>query len=171
MIGLAIPIALLLAGAPSEWELTRLVAGFHKGSVSVVSCAYLPYNDLEDRPVCVNTAAYLPLVALIQHAARDGYVVKINYGYRDMGQQKRLYRKSRRLAAKPGHSNHQSGMSVDIAGTRHCKGRRCSKSSLFHWLVTHAPLYGFINTIRKEPWHFTYMGRSLLWIGNTPDPQ
>lgn len=165
MIKTAALIASLASSMPAQQEGLRLVPGFSKGNISVIHCANLPYTDLEGKPVCVNAVAYVPLLAMIKHAAQDGYIIKINYGYRDKQQQKRLYRQSHRMAAKPGHSNHQSGMSVDIAGTRECKGRRCTKTALFQWLVTHAPMYGFINTIPKEPWHFTYMGRSLLWVG------
>lgn len=163
MLEQTISLALLLVGTPLQIESDRLVAAFTKGEISVMPCKFLPGLDLEGKRLCVNERVHEPLLALMAHAEKDGFQIKINYAFRDMKQQKRLYRQNRRLAAKPGHSNHQSGLSVDIAGTRVCHRRKkCSRTDLYRWLTAHAPKYGFVNDIPKEPWHFTFIGKTVL---------
>lgn len=54
------------------------------------------------------------------------------------------------LAAAPGFSTHQSGLSVDIAVAAH--------PELLAWLRIHARAFGFVNDVSSEPWHWTYKG-------------
>ena len=67
-----------------------------------------------------------------------------------------------RTAAKPGHSEHQLGLAVDInSHTSH-------EWQLYAWLAEHAWQYGFIlrypqgaeeiTGIDYEPWHYRYVG-------------
>lgn len=83
------------------------------------------------------------------HAA--GIKVSLTSGFRTMAEQQYLYNcyKTRRcnngnLAAKPGYSNHQNGVALDI-----------STSS---WLAKNAGKFGFVRTVPKEPWHYEYRG-------------
>ncbi|PZR07284.1 MAG: hypothetical protein DI536_27920 [Archangium gephyra] len=86
-------------------------------------------------------------------ARRAGVSLSPNSGFRTMAEQKRLYAlyKAGRgnLAAKPGYSNHQGGVSVDIQ-----TGGYSSKT--YKWLAKNARQYGFVNDVRGEPWHWTY---------------
>ena len=59
------------------------------------------------------------------------------------------------LAAKPGRSNHQSGIAVDISA------QKGSKS--YSWLVQNAWKYGFIRAVRKERWHWEYRPNSRMF--------
>jgi D-alanyl-D-alanine carboxypeptidase len=105
-------------------------------------------------------------------AARDGVELAIYSGFRTHAEQKYFYRCYRSCscnsctrAAKPGHSNHQSGRALDIGlwpGTH-------------DWLVANAGRYGFVSTIRREPWHWEYRPRryrppkASLQCPRTPD--
>ena len=78
-------------------------------------------------------------------------------GFRTMEQQRYLYQlyQSGRgnLAARPGYSNHQGGVSVDVS----TNGAGYS-SSAYRWLSNNARRFGFVNDVGGEPWHWTYRG-------------
>lgn len=56
-------------------------------------------------------------------------------------------------AAQPGYSNHQSGISVDIATDK------SYTSPVYVWLSQNASRFGFVNDVSGEPWHWTYTAR------------
>ncbi|MBS2013927.1 MAG: M15 family metallopeptidase [Deltaproteobacteria bacterium] len=83
------------------------------------------------------------------HAA--GIKVSLTSGFRTMAEQEYLYNcyKTRRcnngnLAAKPGYSNHQNGVALDISTSA--------------WLAKNAGKFGFVRTVAKEPWHYEFRG-------------
>jgi hypothetical protein len=85
-------------------------------------------------------------------AARTaGIDLRVSDGYRDYAEQQRLYdlyRSGRgNLAARPGHSDHGWGLSVDI---------NIPDQRTYQWLVKHADEYGFVNDVPGERWHWTY---------------
>jgi peptidoglycan hydrolase-like protein with peptidoglycan-binding domain len=93
----------------------------------------------------------------MQAAARSaGVNLSVNSGFRSNAEQKVLYQKylngTGNLAAKPGYSNHQSGISVDIGGVNGYG------TKAFKWLQANAGRYGFVNDVRGEFWHWTYRG-------------
>jgi hypothetical protein len=59
-------------------------------------------------------------------------------------------------AAKPGFSRHQNGIALDIS----TKGSKPPKyiTKVYEWLRNNAPQYGFVRTVRSEPWHWVYYG-------------
>lgn len=87
-------------------------------------------------------------------AARAGINLTVNSGFRTMAQQRYLYnlylQGRGNLAARPGYSNHQNGISADI-GTPGGYG-----GAQYRWLAANGRRYGFINDVRGEPWHWTY---------------
>ncbi|MEN9799809.1 MAG: hypothetical protein RL653_3506, partial [Pseudomonadota bacterium] len=54
------------------------------------------------------------------------------------------------LAARPGYSNHQMGLSVDLGGIGGYGTRA------YNWLKQNASRYGFVNDVGGEFWHWTY---------------
>lgn len=87
-------------------------------------------------------------------AARDGVHLSAASGARSMAQQQELYRRylngTGNLAARPGYSNHQGGISVDVGGLGGYGTRG------YRWLANNARRYGFVNDVRGEFWHWTY---------------
>jgi len=89
------------------------------------------------------------------HAAARaaGINLHVNSGFRTMAEQRALYRAYQNgtgnLAAKPGYSNHQGGIAVDInvGGTG---------TSTYRWLAANARNYGFVRTVPSEPWHWEF---------------
>jgi len=87
-------------------------------------------------------------------ARRDGVNLYPVSGARSMAQQVHLYNlyKSGRgnLAARPGYSNHQGGISVDIGNVGGYSTRA------YNWLRNNARRFGFVNDVGGEYWHWTF---------------
>jgi zinc D-Ala-D-Ala carboxypeptidase len=79
-----------------------------------------------------------------------------------------------RVSARPGYSEHQTGLAVDVVTPAHsgCDFKACfATTPAGRWLADHAWQYGFIvrYTARNqaitgyapEPWHIRYVGRHL----------
>jgi D-alanyl-D-alanine carboxypeptidase len=121
------------------------------------------------------------LLALVEHAERDGVAVKVSSAYRPSGQQANLYRASLdtqgraitdTLIARPSHSEHQTGLAVDVFDTDRCRLKRCfEESDAYAWLVENAAVHGYIvryrdghqdvTGFRFEPWHLRFVGPEL----------
>lgn len=97
--------------------------------------------------------AALQYVRMREAAAAAGLQLQLNSAFRSMKEQIELHQRylngTGNLAAKPGFSNHQGGIAVDIAtgGTT---------SRVYVWLAGNAARYGFIRTVPSEPWHWEY---------------
>lgn len=97
-----------------------------------------------------------PYLEMAGKAAASGVTVAINSGFRSYPEQKMLWDGyAKRLpgfnqAAKPGASNHQNGIALDIAVAG------ADGNEVYEWLKQNAPDMGFIRTVNKEPWHWEY---------------
>ncbi|SET80989.1 peptidoglycan-binding protein [Stigmatella erecta] len=89
-------------------------------------------------------------------AAKAGVNLTATSGFRSMEQQRVLYQKylngTGNLAAKPGYSNHQGGISMDIGGINGYG------TNAYKWMQNNAAKYGFANDVKGEHWHWTYKG-------------
>ena len=116
---------------------------------------------LEDEMMEVDTAS--AFLRMRMAARRDGVDLPINSGFRTMDEQEHLYHcyktgscNNGNLAARPGHSRHQSGRAVDIS----------TGNGAVEWLDAHAASFGFHNPIRgREPWHWEYEPEQDLLLG------
>lgn len=56
--------------------------------------------------------------------------------------------------ARPGWSNHNSGIAIDL----NCKGAKFGGvvMPIYEWLVLNAYKYGFVRTVSSEEWHWEY---------------
>jgi D-alanyl-D-alanine carboxypeptidase len=106
-------------------------------------------------------------------AAKDGVTIFIISGYRDFATQKVLYDQEvaaygpdQKTSAKPGHSEHQLGTTVDLNELSGAFG----DSPAGKWLVANAHRFGFCMSYPAglegqtgyayEPWHWRYLGGS-----------
>ncbi|KRE71608.1 M15 family metallopeptidase [Arthrobacter sp. Soil762] len=119
---------------------------------------------------------------LAKAAKADGVNIMPISGYRSFSQQASLYDSYVRqygqttadtLAARPGHSEHQTGLAMDIgnaSGT--CALQACFASTpAGQWAAEHGPEHGFIirypagaediTGYTYEPWHLRYVGKAL----------
>ncbi|PTL79674.1 peptidoglycan-binding protein [Vitiosangium sp. GDMCC 1.1324] len=89
------------------------------------------------------------------HAAARaaGINLTVNSAFRTMEQQRALYQAylngTGNLAAKPGYSNHQGGIALDI-------NVGATSSATYRWLAANASRFGFARTVPSEPWHWEY---------------
>ena len=137
-----------LVGLTRWWaERERQATGYVNGKAVAITVV-----GIDGKPVELGTArAYRRMQAA---AAAAGVWIKVVSGFRTMAEQEYLYGcyircscNNCNLAAKPGHSNHQSGHALDLNARDPVVGA---------WLRTHAHTYGFRNTIASEPWHWEY---------------
>jgi zinc D-Ala-D-Ala carboxypeptidase len=80
---------------------------------------------------------------------------------------------ARKYSAEPGHSEHQTGLAMDVSGsTGQCAADDCfANTPEANWLAAHSAEYGFIIRYPKgkeaitgynyEPWHVRYVGTAL----------
>ncbi len=116
-------------------------------------------------------------------AAKDlGINLLLASGYRSYSLQNGVYNRyvttqgqavADSQSARPGYSEHQTGLAVDVGGTnRVCEIEACFADSLEgKWVADNAYKFGFIvryqngteNTVGYiyEPWHLRYVGKDL----------
>jgi len=115
-------------------------------------------------------------------AKMDGILLAGASGYRSQATQKTLYNSyvkrdgkaaADRYSAYPGHSEHQTGLAMDISGINgKCAAMDCfGESPEAKWLARHSHEYGFIVRYPKgkeqitgyqyEPWHMRYVGTEI----------
>lgn len=119
--------------------------------------------------------------ALVGAAAAEGLDVRIISAYRDYSTQAALYdgyvaRDGQEAAdtysARPGHSEHQTGLAVDFDDSGACYLAACfGQTPAGVWLAEHAAEYGFVvrypdgkehvTGFMPEPWHFRFVGTDL----------
>lgn len=119
-----------------------------------------------------------------QAAAADGLTIKSISDYRSWYDQRYIYNgyvardgqeAADRYSARPGHSEHQSGLAIDINSTAF----DFDATPEGQWLATHCAEYGFVIRYPKdkeeitgymyEPWHVRYVGVELakeLYLGD-----
>lgn len=119
---------------------------------------------------------------LSQDASTLGYRVIATSTYRDFHYQKKLFDQyseekgteyALKCSAKPGHSEHQTGLAVDVAGSND-NYDDFEKSIEFPWMKENAHKYGFILRYPKgkekitgfkyEPWHYRYVGSEIAKV-------
>lgn len=125
-------------------------------------------------------AAY-KFVQMDQAAKAAGITLEVNTAFRDHEYQTRLYNEYLQkmalynagkgpkpsVVAKPGTSDHERGLSVDINTGVPEEKRTASKiekaasSRIYSWLHNNADKYGFENDVSTEPWHWTYEVEAL----------
>ncbi|MBR3660962.1 MAG: DUF5011 domain-containing protein [Bacilli bacterium] len=123
----------------------------------------------------VNSEAYQALTKLQNDASSNGYSLPLLSGFRSYETQKNLfnsyvarngYEKANTFSARPGESEHQTGLAFDIGEISDSFGN--TKAGI--WLSENAHRYGFIIRYLKgkesitgykyEPWHIRYVGVS-----------
>ncbi|MCQ1946843.1 D-alanyl-D-alanine carboxypeptidase family protein [Arthrobacter sp. zg-Y1116] len=157
------------------------------GSVSVVVNKERPLGDPGYAPQDVVDAGGVPLrreaadafVQMKNDAAAAGVVIDAVSGFRTAEAQARLHDAytgrygsalAESISARPGHSEHQTGLAVDIgAADGACSLQACFEGTgAGAWAAANAHRYGFIirypagaETITGyayEPWHLRYLG-------------
>ncbi len=126
------------------------------------------YFNLATSDICLAREAFEAANKMFRQANRDGVKgFTITSGYRTQERQVELYENDTKgTAAKPGTSEHQSGLAFDVT-TRH-NSSGFEKTKQFRWLYKNCWDFGFIlrypeekediTGIPYEPWHYRYVG-------------
>ena len=114
------------------------------------------------------------VVAMFQAAADEaGLALASNSAYRSYDAQVRIYDGDDLATARPGYSEHQTGLAIDIgAASGDCSLDACfGDTAEGVWLRDNAWRFGFIlrypadktavTGYEFEPWHFRYVGVDL----------
>ncbi|MCQ8259931.1 GBS Bsp-like repeat-containing protein [Streptococcus suis] len=127
-----------------------------------------------------NTTAKQAFLAMTNRMRVLGYPISNSYsGYRSYNHQAGLYQNyvlrdgraaADRYAARPGYSEHQTGLAFDIFSNQGLTLNNATAS----WIANHAHEYGFIvrylpgkehiTGYMHEPWHLRYIGREAAEI-------
>lgn len=108
-----------------------------------------------------------------------GYKIIAVSTYRSFAYQKKLYEDyikeydfeyAELASARPGHSEHQTGLAVDVMGSNN-DYNLFEEAIEFEWMKSNAHKYGFILRYPKnktnitgfkyEPWHYRYVGENV----------
>lgn len=138
----------------------------------------IPANESQIRP---DVAAALK--TMFEAALAEGVSLNMQSGYRSYNYQTNLYsyfvqKQGQAVAdtqsARPGHSEHQTGLAVDVGGVTKpaCNVEACfATTPEGQWAASHAHKYGFIirypsgydstTGYTYEPWHLRYVGPEL----------
>jgi LAS superfamily LD-carboxypeptidase LdcB len=158
---LAIALSLLIHTSSNPQ--VELLDGHRLGMPFTLEASRIGGVDLDGKPLALEYSAAIALRAMRQKMAAQGLTLDLNYAHRSMEQQRSLYRRSKKLAGKPGRSPHQEGIAIDVAGCSIKKNRKRYNTSVCKWLNKHANEFGFYQTLKKkEPWHWEYRGSSPL---------
>lgn len=148
---------------PDNWEveLTEL-----KNDERVDSRMYSSLQEMFDD---CRADRLLPIVSSSYRTAEDQQRIfdekveaYMNEGYSEAAAEKLTYS----WVAKPGYSEHQLGLAVDINSE---DTSICSNQAVWNWIKEHCAEYGFILRYPEnkeavtgysyEPWHFRYVGK------------
>jgi D-alanyl-D-alanine carboxypeptidase len=139
----------------------------------------LPATDPEMQ---IRTVAAPLLQQMFDEALKQNVHLMLSSGYRSYALQSIVYgsyvnsqgqKSADSSSAKPGHSEHQTGLAIDIEPTnRDCEVELCfANTPEGKWLAANAYKYGFIIRYQKgqeklsgydyEPWHVRFVGKEL----------
>lgn len=132
----------------------------------------------------IDIRMYRDLTSMFDAAAKDDVWFWVVSGYRSAWQQEIIFDRevqknlnagmsreqaqanALRTVQRPGHSEHQTGLAVDLNDV----SDHFETSKAYKWLTLHAAEYGFVQRylpeksdltgIDKESWHFRYVGKA-----------
>ncbi len=116
-------------------------------------------------------------VSMWNAAKAEGLTLIINSSYRNFASQERVYnnikassgeKEADKVAARPGHSEHQTGLAIDVFEINNQSTSTFKDSPAYTWLKENAHLFGFIERYPEnkeyltgysfESWHWRYVG-------------
>ena len=125
----------------------------------------------------VREVAYNAFLDMWNAANDAGYYLMINSSYRSYADQEAVYnnyknssgeRYADSIAARPGASEHQTGLAIDIFSRTNTNRQTFANSPEAEWLANNSYKYGFILRFPEdkvditgysyEAWHFRYVG-------------
>lgn len=128
----------------------------------------------------VREVAYNAFLDMWNAAEQEGYYLMINSSYRSYQAQEAVYNNYKSssgqkyadsIAARPGSSEHQTGLAIDIFSKTNTNHNSFTDSPEAKWLEDNAHIYGFIlrypedkvdiTGYNYESWHYRYVGEDI----------
>lgn len=128
----------------------------------------------------VRQVAYDAFLDMWNAANDEGYYLMINSSYRSYQDQESIYNNYKSsqgqkyadsIAARPGASEHQTGLTMDIFSKTNTNKNTFAESETAAWLANNSYKYGFILRYPQdkenvtgysyEAWHFRYVGVNI----------
>ena len=128
----------------------------------------------------VREVAYTAFLDMWNAAEEEGYYLMINSSYRSYADQETVYnnyknssgeRYADSIAARPGSSEHQTGLAIDVFSRTNTNRNTFTDSAEAIWLAENSYKFGFILRYPEdkvditgysyESWHFRYVGEDI----------
>ena len=128
----------------------------------------------------VREVAYTAFLDMWNAAHDEGYYLMVSSSYRSYEEQEIVYnnyknssgeRYADSIAARPGSSEHQTGLTLDIFSKDNSNRATFAGSNVANWLAENSYKYGFILRYPEdkvditgysyEAWHFRYVGEEI----------
>ena len=129
----------------------------------------------------VRQEAYDAYIEMHQAAQAEANIyLMVNSSYRKYSDQERVYNEYKKnhgeayadsIAARPGYSEHQTGLALDIFSLNSSAQATFKDSDAYKWLLDNSYKYGFILRYPEnkenitgynfESWHYRYVGKDL----------
>ena len=157
-------------------KLNRLQSNYVPHDLEQISLNYATNNKFLRKEAKEN------FEKLSSDAKKIGYSIIAVSAYRDYDYQENLFNNyvkekgenyALKCSPKAGHSEHQTGLSVDVMGSNNDYDQ-FEKSKEFDWMKNNSYKYGFILRYPKgkeyitgfkyEPWHYRYVGKDIASI-------
>lgn len=163
--------------SPSKYSNNVLVNKYY-----YLDNSYIPKNltyiskDYSTKTIQVTKDTNIAFEKLVEDAKKNNLTIVAISGYRSYYYQENLYNnyvendskeKADTYAARPGHSEHQTGLTIDVSNGE-LPFTRFDETEEFNWMVNNAHNYGFILRYKKdtenitgysyESWHYRYVG-------------
>ena len=157
-------------------KLNRLQSNYVPHDLEQISLNYATNNKFLRKEAKEN------FEKLSSDAKKIGYSIIAVSAYRDYDYQENLFNNyvkekgenyALKCSAKAGHSEHQTGLSVDVMGSNNDYDQ-FEKSKEFDWMKNNSYKYGFILRYPKgkeyitgfkyEPWHYRYVSKDIASI-------
>ena len=176
-------ISIVNVGADSDWYTNTKETNIDEGNKMLVNKFNYLKEDYSPNDIVsisnwyaydghsIKKEVYDKYVSMWKAANKEELTLLVNSSYRTFEEQKNEYDKSNDdYAARPGFSEHQTGLALDIV-TYDIIGNEFENTDEFKWLQENAHLYGFILRYPKgkenitgysyESWHYRYVGKEL----------
>lgn len=157
----------------------KLPNDFKPLNLVVLDNKYTSYTNLE-----LNSSAYESYKSMYSELVKIDKSIKILSAYRSIEKQTSIYNDFKqkggleyadKWSARPGHSEHNTGLAIDLT----VSGSKFGDSKSYIWMLNNAYKYGYIlsypNNKRHitgygyEPWHWRYVGTDLALLLKTND--
>jgi len=170
---------------PSSMELNGNITVINKRN-RIIPSDYSPI-DLVEVPggSLVSERIFADLMEMLAAAESDGVPMRVVSGYRSYQRQRVVHAnaiqrlgipEALRWSARQGHSEHQTGLAVDLfpaIGNHSCQAFNCFAATPHAtWLGEHATRFGFIvryfdgsepiTGFAYEPWHLRWIGQAAV---------